>query len=435
MISKFGAYIGKYMWKHFSQYTECFYTLNLRERVEISSCGCIYEGSGDIFSESLVHIDNISYSGNTMIHATISDYQKWINSSSSNSSNISLHIIAIQSCNNPPIVYSPKHGTAFFCIIPETIFAKYFAISNSAGIICGEYFNRLSDISKLMYIENLFTERLEAKCNHLKQELQNNNFNWVDTLLFAIFDSYQIASHNRKLFINLLHKINYYMIIQSIESIEDMEALLLGASGLLKSGEYTDDYVYDLRTRFDLMAKSKILGSTLDGNKWNEGSMKGGSSISLAIAQLAAILFYRKSIFFDIIEKKTIKDIKSIFEVEVSPYWINHYSLGVSDKRSTKSKKLSSNKIDTILINGILPFIALYLKEVNFELNEGMDGIVSHYLRLEPESNKFITQWISSGIDFSSALETQSFIQLSKCYCSKQKCCDCYIGIAMLKNC
>ena len=431
MINQIGAYICQYIWKHNREYAKCFYTLDLTPNVEIVSCGHTSESDENMYMHSDVTVDGKTYCGNTIMHSSPEQYDKWCRSVHSKEANVSIHVIALENLDTTPIVCSPKVGTAFFAIIPEPLFARYFTISNSSGTLCGEYFSKQSDLIKTIITDNIFVKRLEHKCKHIEKELFRTQYNWVDTLMFAIFDSYQIATRNRKMYGSLLKEIKSYLIIQSIGTIQAMEALLLGTAGLLKRVEFSDDYTYLLRNEFDNLRKAHKL-KTLNENYWDLGN-GSGISTHVAIAQLAAILFYNKTLFYDIIESHSLANIRKLFEVEISDYWKTHYEFGVLDKKTSKYHKLSTAKINGLLINGILPFINLYAK-INNMVNLDSQTIIDYYMDIENETNKFTRQWEQSGVEMTNAYESQTFVELSKNFCSDRRCYQCPIGVRMLKT-
>lgn len=429
MITQIGSSICKYMWEHSTTYENNFYTASLKSGIEIRSRGYVSEDDDNMIIASEVIVNSVNYCGNTMMHSTPKQYEKSLQSVHAKSQNISIHVIAVADMENAPIVALPPVGVVIFALIPRELFTKYFALSNSAGTICGKHFSSLNTLSKLMIVEGTFVSRLQHKCEHLENWHNINGQNWMNTLLFSIFDSVQIATKNRRLFVRLIMELKGYMVIQSIKSIESMEALLLGCAGLLENAEYPDAYLYDLRIEFNKLAKMNGITKL---NSYHWATTVGNVPIHLVMVQLASILFNNKTFLYSLIESSSLSQIRKLFQTEVTEYWLTHYELGVSDKKKHRSKKMSDSKIDIILINGILPFVALYSKVNNLHIVD-MEKIIDFYIDIESESNMFITQWEQNGVEFNSAFETQAFIELSKNYCTPKLCYCCPIGKKMLR--
>lgn len=430
MITQIGASLCKYIWERNSAFLDNFYTMDLKKGVEILSSGYASEIDSELIIDSDIIVNSINYCGNAMMYSTPDQYEKIIRSVHSRGQNISIHAIAIQDINNVPIVTLPPVGIVIFILIPRELILKYFALSNSKGTVCGSHFASLSSLSKIMVVEGIFVSRLQHKCEHIEKWHIANGDNWINTLMFAIFDSVQIATRNRRMFGLLIAELKGYIVIQSMKSIESMEALLLGCAGLLDSIEYPDTYLYNLRREYQNLSKANGI-KTLNSHHWVTASASN-LPIHIVIAQIAAILFYNKTLLYNLIESRSLSDIRKLFQTEVSEYWLTHYELGVRDKKPPKSKKMSDSKIDILLINGILPFIALYTKVNNLQ-NMDMEKIIDFYTDIESENNIFTKEWEGNGVEFSSAFESQAFIELSKNYCKPKLCYCCPIGRKMLK--
>ncbi len=431
MITIIGANICRYMWQHNNQYKDCFVGIDdFSKPIEILSHGIVYEDNDDLFVSAKVIVESVTYSGTVMMHSSPEMYNKWNNSIDSKTHTVSVHVVGLLDTQRMPNIYSAKSGITIIAIIPEPLYKKYFAISNSGKRICGSYYCSLPSFSKAHLIDTVFIERLNNKCKHLENHYRTSGNNWLNTLMFAIFDSIQISTRNRKQFNILLKEIKHYMIIQSINTIDSMEALLLGTAGLLTS-DYPDEYLYKLRKEYDRLYRLHGM-KTLNSYRWDTSSANV-TSIYTLFAQLSAVIFQNKTLMYDLIESNSIKQIESFFSKDVSEYWLKHYEFGVQERKEVKHKRLSSQKINTILINGVLPFIALYSKLENLPHND-MDRIIGYYMSIESENNKFTKEWEQCGVDINTALDSQSFIEISKNYCMVNKCWKCGLGKKMLST-
>ncbi len=431
MITAIGANICRYMWQHSTQYKDCFVSINNCDLpIEIISHGVTYEEDNDVFIAAKVVVESVTYAGAVVMHSSPAMYEKWNNSVDSKSYFASIHVVGILKSDAIPLIYSPKNGIVIFVIIPEMLFKRYFTISNSQKAICGNYYNSLSQFSRAHIADSYFIERLNNKCKHIEDSHNVMGKNWLNTLMFAIFDSIQISTRNRRQFNLLLKEIKYYMVIQSLNSIESVEALLLGTAGLLVS-DYPDEYLYVLRKEYDRLSKTYEL-KRLNTYHWDISS-KNSISIYTLFAQLSAIIFHNKTLIYDLVESNSIKLIKNLFEKDISEYWLKHYEFGVFERKELKHKRLSSKRIDLLLINGILPFVALYSRKENM-LNNDMDSIIGYYMSIEPEDNTIVNEWVKMGIDMNSALDSQAFIEIHKNYCNANKCWKCVLGKKLLSQ-
>ena len=85
-----------------------------------------------------------------------------------------------------------------------------------------------------------------------------------------------------------------------------------------------------------------------------------------------------------------------------------------------------------MIINTIAPFLFLYGKIKNDDVYK--DNAIAFLEELAPEKNTIIEGWQDLGLKPSSAAETQSLLQLKNKYCNAQKCTQCAIGIAIMKD-
>ena len=146
---------------------------------------------------------------------------------------------------------------------------------------------------------------------------------------------------------------------------------------------------------------------------------------------LLAAFFYRFTDWMgEITQAQTLNEVLSLLDVQASPYWDNHYRLGVVS--SCRPKRLGDGLKRTIIINAVIPFLFLYGKEQGNE--DYCEKALAWLEELQPERNYIITDWEACGFRFQTALQTQALIQLRKEYCDKHRCLQCRIGREVLKK-
>jgi diketogulonate reductase-like aldo/keto reductase len=118
-----------------------------------------------------------------------------------------------------------------------------------------------------------------------------------------------------------------------------------------------------------------------------------------------------------------------MFKVSASKYWETHYQF---DKESPKKRKrLSSEFIDLLLVNTILP---LQFSYADYQGTDKTEDFLELIKQIKAESNTVISKFASVGISSENAFQTQTLLQLKKNYCEKNRCLQCQIGIHLLKN-
>ncbi len=131
-------------------------------------------------------------------------------------------------------------------------------------------------------------------------------------------------------------------------------------------------------------------------------------------------------LFQSVIENNE-KDISEYFSISASSYWNDHFTFGKTSKIS--QKKLTSNFVELLLINTIVPLKFCYER---FKGNNNTEGVIGIMDSLRNENNTIIDKFKSLGVPIESAKTSQAFLQLYTHYCEKNKCLDCAIGARLM---
>ena len=118
------------------------------------------------------------------------------------------------------------------------------------------------------------------------------------------------------------------------------------------------------------------------------------------------------------------------FQTSASNYWLTHYRFGKTSGRT--EKKIGEGTARLLLINILAPFLFAYgssrdLSPLRIRALELLES-------LEAEENHELQMWQSTGVNATSALESQALIQLKRNYCDHKRCLECRIGLKLLNN-
>ncbi len=298
--------------------------------------------------------------------------------------------------------------------------ARYF--------ICGRYLASLDEINRQEIYIHFETERLERKYNDVKQcYLTEAGESWHQTL-FSYFFQYLGDPVNKKLYKRVAQLVGYNAVLRERATPKVLEALLLGASGLLKD-YHEDHYTIELKHNAEhMMHKYNI--TPLSSRDWNLHKVQPKNHPVLRLAQAAAF-FARYELFFDLlIDCRCIQDVEALFSVEASEYWTTHY---VPAQFSSKSvKRLGSDKCNILGINLVVMIQYAYGTYTSDEvLLERAQNLIED---LKPETNWIVNRWRNYGIKVTSAFESQALIQIGSEYCTKDRCADCLLGARACEN-
>ena len=150
---------------------------------------------------------------------------------------------------------------------------------------------------------------------------------------------------------------------------------------------------------------------------------------TIRLAQLATLFHKYHNVFQILTANSNMKELRELFSVCASKYWETHYQF---DKESPKKKKsLSSNFVDLLFVNSVLPLQFAYS---NYQGTDKTEDLLDLMKQLKAESNAVISKFNTIGIPTENTFQTQALLQLKKNYCEMNRCLQCQIGIHLLKN-
>lgn len=309
---------------------------------------------------------------------------------------------------------------------PDKIKATYTQLlKESLSFGCAHSFANFKSIDQYAYITRLTVERLERKHNDFKKLYADSGDNWYEAFYITLF-GVMGAGTNKETYIKLARTIPYNIISRLKDSVFDMEALLLGSSGLL-AAQYPDEYTSKLIARFEELRK--IFNITpLRYSEWDLTANKPHHHPVIRIAELAALFHSKELLFAQLMECRTPEHVKEVMSAEASPYWTTHFVPG--SKSGSSIKRIGSTMMNIITINLVVPMIATYGKIYN---NEALiDRAIELLEKVPAEKNRYTIGWNSKGVGIENAFFSQGILQLSREYCEKKRCTECNIGENLL---
>ncbi len=293
---------------------------------------------------------------------------------------------------------------------------------------CGRFLKSISELERLEIYLHFESERLESKYKDILEYYNNEaNENWNQTI-FGYFFRYLGDPKNKNTYMSLAKRVGYNAILRERSDPMRVEALLLGASGLLK--DYGDDH-YTLTIKREaeyLMRKYNI--KPLSSSDWNLYKLHPKNNPVLRLTQAATFFIENELLLDKLLQCKCIEDIEEIFTVESSEYWTTHY---VPSRVSIEEvKRLGHDKSNVLGINLVVMLQFAYGSyTANDELIEQAQNLIED---LKPEANWIVSRWRNYGLRPKSALDTQALIQIGQNYCSMSRCSECYLGARAMKN-
>ena len=150
----------------------------------------------------------------------------------------------------------------------------------------------------------------------------------------------------------------------------------------------------------------------------------------LAFVFLANMCYQRKTSLQDMLKCESMKEVQNLLKVSVTPYWQTHYHFGAVSGTSTK--QLSTERLNMIVINAVIPMLFAYGREMSKEAY--CDQAFDFIEQCKAEKNAITKHWEQYGIKNETAGDSQALIQLQREYCDKRKCLRCRFGYEYLRG-
>ena len=393
--------------------------------VEVIDRGTANRNSGTLeslfdISGVVVSIGDTQYRGNVAVSSKASDVKDMHPEESAIYDNIILLVVG-----DADAVVCRSDGSVIPTAeikYPADIDRKYGQLTNqNTAYGCAPYFARFRKVDKYAYLTRLTVERLERKHNDFRKLYEESDQNWYEAFYITLFATMGAGS-NKEAYVRLAGTVPYHLLTRMKDSVEDMEALLLGGSGLL-AVQYPDEYTSLLMKRFEELRKAFQI-TPMRYNDWDLSASKPNHHPVVRIVELASLFAHREFLFAQLMECKTPRDVGAVFSVEASDYWTTHFVPSAKSEYSVK--RIGSVMLNILTINLVVPMIATYGKIYNND--ELLDRAIELLEKSYAERNRYTIGWEAGGIELENAFFTQGLIQLSREYCEKKRCTECNIG-------
>ena len=280
------------------------------------------------------------------------------------------------------------------------------------------YMTVIDSLDRHALFNKLIIERLKRKNDDIKEIYDQTCGNWPQTLHILLFRMMG-GSTNKWSFDHLARLATYNIIAREGSSLIAIEALLLGASGLLDLCP-TDNYGLRLREEYKhLCAKYNIHGMSVQD--WQLVKLYPNNHPILRLMQLASCYYYNTLSMHNVAKCTRRNDVLRLFEPQTSEYWTSV----VMPKAGTShvTRRIGRMKSDIIGINVVAQINHAFGHYIRSEAT--MERAFNLLKDIPAEQNIYINAWNSHATTATSALDSQALLQLSKEYCDKERCADC----------
>ncbi len=299
--------------------------------------------------------------------------------------------------------------------------------ADGKATLCKEYIRDCSEFLRENLYTSLIHERTLRKCAVIKDIFKRSGENWGQTI-YTLFLRTLGDATNSKAFETLATRVTYNSVMRERHSRVSVEALMLGTSGLL-SLYPQDNYTRQLMEEYAHLAWKYAI-EQMTPSEWNLRNIRPYNHPVLRIVQAANLLASHNFFANEVLSCNSCADIESLFNAEVSEYWLTHFTPGRSGKEVTKS--IGTMKCHLLGINMVAPAKYLYGNTMgrdnyNTEALAILDSIPA-------EQNRYIASWEEYGVIPSNAFASQALLQLSTEHCARNKCEECQVARFMLND-
>lgn len=417
----------QYVWKHRLWRSEDMVT-NTGKKVRVVDPGLLNTDAGPDFFNAKIEIDGHMWVGNVEMHYRATDWKRHRHDSDKAYDSVILHVVAkddapVRRTNGeliPQLVLevSPQFNADYASLVGATI-----------EVPCAEKIKQVPHLTIVEWVEGLAFERLHGKVVRIHQLLDSFNGSWEDVCYVTLARNFGFGINNDA-FERLARRTPLRLLGKHSDSVLQIEALLFGQAGMLDAQKPgMDSYYNQLCTEYAFLS-NKFQLTPMEKESWKLFRIRPQNFPYRRIAMLAQFIEGGFRMMNRILEAEGEKEMRALFEVELSGYWTKHYTFGKPNERATAT--LSRSSIDIILINTVAPLLYAYGELTgNYEMT---DKAIKLLEDLRAESNSIVSHFVAYGIDCPDALTSQALVQLKREYCDARKCIYCKIGHHLLSK-
>ena len=417
----------QYVWKHRLWRSEDMVT-NTGKKVRVVDPGLLNTDAGPDFFNAKIEIDGHMWVGNVEMHYRATDWKRHRHDSDKAYDSVILHVVAK---DDAPV--RRTNGE----LIPQLVLevspqfnADYASLVGAAiEVPCATKIKQVPHLTIVEWVEGLAFERLHGKVERIHQLLDSFNGSWEDVCYVTLARNFGFGINNDA-FERLARRTPLRLLGKHSDSVLQIEALLFGQAGMLDAQKPgMDSYYNQLCTEYAFLS-NKFQLTPMEKESWKLFRIRPQNFPYRRIAMLAQFIEGGFRMMNRILEAEGEKEMRALFEVELSGYWIKHYTFGKPNERATAT--LSRSSIDIILINTVVPLLYAYGELTgNYEMT---DKAIKLLEDLRAESNSIVSHFVAYGIDCPDALTSQALVQLKREYCDARKCIYCKIGHHLLSK-
>jgi len=392
-----------------------------QQTLEIIQPGLYNTNQGPDFLNAKIKVNDTTWAGSIELHINSSDWLQHNHSNDRNYRNVILHVV----WNNDKELNLPFPTLELQNRISKLLIRKYDELMQGTTFIpCENQVSQVNELTIVLWKERLLIERLQNKTVYIETLLKQSNRHWEEILWWMLARNFG-TKINSDAFEKMAKSLSLNMLSKHKNQLHQLEALLMGQSGLLDM-HFEDQYPLMLQKEYRFLQKKYGL------NKIHEPvhflRMRPANFPTLRLAQLAVLIQQSRLLFSSITEAASFEDAEKLFFVTANDYW--HYHYAFNEAGTFKKKSLGKQMIQNIMINTVVPVIYAYGHVTNTEIYK--TKALKWMEQIAAENNSITKGFGRLGIENKTAFDSQALIQLKNEYCDQKRCLQCAIGNKLL---
>lgn len=412
----------QFAWK-MQVFTASTLTTTDGEPISIVYRGDYNTHSGPDFLHARIKIGDTLWVGNVEIHVKSSAWLAHKHHTDRSYDNVILHVVY-----EHDMPHSDIPTLALKNLLPESLLHRYTHLMASANWVpCAQQLATVPPIHVHQCLDSMLAERLEDKAARIEQRLLVQKNDWEELTYQLIARSFG-TNVNADPFERVAMQLPYKIILKHHDQPFQIEALLFGQAGML-DGNFRAVYAHQLKAEYIFLKKKYGLES-IRALEWKFLRMRPANFPTIRMSQLAAFLSGRQKIFAHLLDIRSVKEIKQLFQVEASPFWREHYHF----KRAAKHApgNIGDEFIHIQVVNTFAPLLFLYGK-IHHQ-DEYITRATDLLEQTPTERNHIVRQWADLGVSAKHAGHSQALLHLKQQYCVHKRCLECAIGYRILHS-
>ena len=381
--------------------------------------------AGPDYVHARIRAGSLLWAGNVEIHSCSGDWKKHGHHLDPAYNNVILHVVNRFRGD----VLNAAGCRVYTCIIsfPVQIYHLYDKLVGcDHWLPCQNQIRKVPDPIRKSWLFQLSRKRLEEKSGYSFRALKEGRLSREETFYRAMAAGFGIPNNSLP-FLLLSSRIPHPLLTEKRDSLEDLEALLFGHSGLLEGIRSPSAYSERLLETYRKLS-TKLSTRPLAAHLWHFHRLRPAAFPTVRIALFAALLHHRIPMEQTLLHSSSIAELEQMLRVKASAFWDTHH---LFEKNVAPAPKyLGAQSVQILIINSIVPYMqALGRADMSKSYIDRAENLL---LQVDAESNHIIKNWIKFGVKPRNARETQGLIQLHHQFCSQKACLHCIFGVYVL---